>query len=132
MVEASPAAFPEYTFNGVTPGKAAGEASTMQGFEMLLYGTKNTLYDDSSKKWVTSSPGFTDALNFIKTIFTEKLAPAPQDALDPNWGTKLSTELLPTNKLAIDLDGSWLNGTWISSGSKPWPQWSTVLGTAAM
>ncbi len=104
----------------------------MQGFEMLLYGTKNTLYDDSSKKWVTSSPGFNDSLNFIKTIFTEKLAPAPQDALDPNWGTKLSTELLPQNKLAINLDGSWLNGTWISTGSKPWPQWSTVLGTAAM
>jgi multiple sugar transport system substrate-binding protein len=122
---------------GVTPlnvysGKAAGEGSTMQGFEMLLYGTKNTLYDDSSKKWVTSSPGFTASLNFIKTIFSEKLAPAPQDALDPNWGTKLSTELLPQNKLAINLDGSWLNGTWISTGSKPWPQWSTVLGTAAM
>jgi multiple sugar transport system substrate-binding protein len=122
---------------GVTPlnvysGKGAGEGSTMQGFEMLLYGTKNTLYDDATKKWVVSSPGFNDSLNFIKTIFDQKLAPDPQDALDPNWGTRVSTELLPANKLAVNLDGSWLNSTWIPTGSKPWPQWSGVLGEAAM
>jgi multiple sugar transport system substrate-binding protein len=122
---------------GVTPlnvysGKGAGEGATMQGFEMLLYGTKNTLYDDASKKWITASPGFNDSLNFVKTIFDQKLAPTPQDALDPNWGTKVSTVLLPTNKLAINLDGSWLSSTWLSSGSKPWPQWSDVLGQAAM
>jgi multiple sugar transport system substrate-binding protein len=122
---------------GVTPlnvysGKAAGEGATMQGFEMLLYGTKDTLYDDGSKKWITASPGFNDSLKFIKTIFDEKLAPAPQDALDPNWGTKVSADLLPNNKLAINLDGSWLNGTWLESGAKPWPQWSDVLGQAPM
>jgi multiple sugar transport system substrate-binding protein len=122
---------------GVTPlnvysGKGAGEGATMQGFEMLLYGTKNTLYDDASKKWVVSSPGFNDSLNFIKTIFDEKLAPTPQDALDPNFSTRLSTELLPQNKLAIDLDGSWINQTWIDSGQKPWPQWSKVLATTPM
>ncbi|MEU7867536.1 extracellular solute-binding protein [Dactylosporangium sp. NPDC049140] len=122
---------------GVTPlnvysGKGAGEGATMQGFEMLLYGTKHALYDDSSKKWVVGSPGFNDSLGFIKTIFSEKLAPEAQDALDPNWGTRVSTELLPSSKLAIDLDGSWLSSTWLPTGSKPWPQWSTVLGEAAM
>jgi multiple sugar transport system substrate-binding protein len=122
---------------GVTPlnvysGKGAGEGSTMQGLEMLLYGTKNTLYDDASKKWVVSSPGFTDSLSFIKTIFDEKLAPDPQDALDPNFGTQVSSELLPNSKLAINLDGSWLSSTWIPGGSKPWPQWSTVLGETPM
>nr|BFE55683.1 extracellular solute-binding protein [Dactylosporangium thailandense] len=122
---------------GVTPlnvysGKGAGEGSTMQGFEMLLYGTRHTLYDDASRKWVVGSPGFDDSLGFIKTIFGEKLAPEPQDALDPNWGTRVSTELLPTGKLAINLDGSWLSSTWLPTGSKPWPQWSTVLGEAAM
>jgi multiple sugar transport system substrate-binding protein len=122
---------------GVTPlnvysGKGAGEGATMQGFEMLLYGTKNTLYDDASKKWVVASPGFNDSLSFIKTIFDEKLAPTPQDALDPNWATRVSTELLPQNKLAIDLDGSWINQTWIDSGQKPWPQWSKVLATTPM
>ena len=116
----------------VYSGKGAGEGSTMQGFEMLLYGTKNTLYDDNSKKWITASPGFNDSLNFIKTIFNEKLAPDPQDALDPNWGTNVSTVQLPTGKLAINLDGSWVSSTWIASGAKPWPQWSTVMGQAPM
>jgi multiple sugar transport system substrate-binding protein len=122
---------------GVVPfniysGKAAGEGATMQGFEMLLYGTGNTLYDNASKKWIVSSKGMTDAMNFLNTVFKDKLGPDPQDALDPQWGTKLSTQLLPQGKLAIDLDGSWLTGTWKKTGTKPWPQYSSVLGTAPM
>jgi multiple sugar transport system substrate-binding protein len=122
---------------GVTPlnvysGKGAGEGATMQGFEMLLYGTTNTLYDDNSKKWITSSPGFLNSLNFVKTVYSEKLGPTPQDALNPNFGTSVSNDLLPGGKLAIDLDGSWLAGTWLTTGAKPWAQWSTVMGEAAM
>ncbi len=122
---------------GVTPlnvysGKGVGEAATMQGLEMLLYGTGDTLYDDASKKWITSSPGMLDSLGFIKTIFSEGLAPAPQDSLDPNFGNRVSTELLPGGKLAIALDGSWVSGTWLPGGAKPWPQWADVLGQAAM
>jgi multiple sugar transport system substrate-binding protein len=122
---------------GVVPfniysGKAAGEAATMQGFEMLLYGTDATLYDNPSKKWIVSSKGMTDSMNFLHTVFDEKLGPDPQDALDPQWGTRVSTQLIPQDKLAIDLDGSWLTGTWKKTGTKPWPQYSSVLGTAVM
>jgi multiple sugar transport system substrate-binding protein len=81
---------------------------------------------------ITGRPGYNDSLNFIKTIFDEKLAPDPQDALDPNWGTNVSTVELPTSKLAINLDGSWLSSTWIDGGSKPWPEWSKVMAEAPM
>jgi multiple sugar transport system substrate-binding protein len=104
----------------------------MQGFEMLLYGTKDTLYNYDQKKWVVGSQGFKDSLNFVKTVFSEGLAPSPKDALSPNMGSKVGTELLPQQKLAIDLDGSWIYGNWLKSGAKPWPQWSTVLGQTAM
>jgi multiple sugar transport system substrate-binding protein len=123
---------------GVTPfnmytGKGAGEAATMQGFEMLLYGTgANPLYDPSSKKWVVNSKGLSDALGFVNTVFKEKLGPSVQDALDPNFGNTVGTELLPSSKLAIDLDGSWMGNNWISTGGKPWPQWDQVMGQAAM
>lgn len=122
---------------GVTPfniysGKAAGEGATMQGLEMLLYGTKNTLWDAKAKKWIVGSQGLTDSMDFLHTVFSEKLGPDPQDALDPQFGTKLSTQLLPNNKLAIDLDGSWQTGNWKKGGAKPWPQYSSVLGTAPM
>ena len=113
-------------------GKPAGEASTMQGFEMLLYGTGNTLYDKQSKKWVAPSKGFTDAQNFVKTVYQDKLGPTPQQELDPNIPAVVQSQWQPQGKLAIDLDGSWLPGTWIKGGSHPWSQWSKVLGETPM
>ena len=122
---------------GVTPlnvysGKGAGEGATMQGLEMLLYGTGNELYNASSKQWTPSSPGMLASLNFVKQIYTTGLAPDVQDALNPNFGTTIATSLIPSGKLAIDLDGSWLPGNWTSTGSKPWSAWSTTMGEAAM
>jgi multiple sugar transport system substrate-binding protein len=122
---------------GVTPinvyaSKAAGEASSMQGFEMLLYGTPNQLYDAKSSKWVVGSKGFLDALGFIKSVYNEKLGPDPQDATDANLGNTVSQQWLPQDKLGIALDGSWLTNNWLPTGAKPWPEWSTVLGQAAM
>ncbi|MQY12074.1 hypothetical protein SRB5_22030 [Streptomyces sp. RB5] len=113
-------------------GKAVGEAASMQGFEMLLYGTEDTLYDESAKKWVAGSQGFKDALGFVETVFKEKLGPDPQDALDPNAGTKVATEWFPQGKLAIDLDGSWMGNNWQETGAKPWPEWTEALGQTAM
>ena len=122
---------------GATPinvyaSKAAGEASSMQGFEMLLYGTPNQLYDAKSGKWVVGSKGFLDALNFIKSVFSNKLGPGAQDATDANLGNTVSQQWLPQDKLGIALDGSWLTNNWLPTGAKPWPQWSTVMGQAAM
>ena len=116
----------------VYSGKPMGEASAMQGFEMLLYGTKDTLYNFNQQKWVVGSQGFKDSLGFVKTIFDEGLAPKPKQSLDPNWGNKVGSDLLPNGKLAIALDGSWLYNNWLKTGAKPWPQWSTVLGQTAM
>jgi multiple sugar transport system substrate-binding protein len=110
------------------------EASTMQGFEMLLYGTHTPLYDYKTSKWIVSSKGFEQALNFVKTIYDPKnlLAPPSDIALSGQAGTIVSNQLLPNNKLAIDIDGSWLPGTWYPKGSHPWPAWQKVLGTAKM
>ncbi|GAB3404531.1 extracellular solute-binding protein [Schumannella luteola] len=122
---------------GVVPfniysGTAQGEASSMQGFEMLLYGTKDTLYDTDSKKWVTGSKGFTDSLQFIKDVYQGDLGPTPDQALDKNIGTTISSEWLPQGKLAISLDGSWQSGTWLPDGNAPWPEWNDVMGQAPM
>ncbi|MGR3935540.1 ABC transporter substrate-binding protein [Streptomyces sp. BRA346] len=126
---------------GVTPlnvytGKAPGETSVMQGFEMLLYGTgaagDEPLYDPKTKKWVTGGQGFRDSLAFLKTVYGEKLGPDISDALDPNVGTTVFSEWLPEGKLAIALDGSWLGQNWLKTGGKPWPEWSKTLGQAPM
>ncbi|MFF8368528.1 extracellular solute-binding protein [Streptomyces lydicus] len=114
----------------VFTGKGAGEAAVMQGFEMLLYGTgENQLYDPASKKWVTGTKGFKDSLSFLDTVYKEKLGPEVSDALSPNIQTNVAAELLPEEKLAIDLDGSWLGQQWQKTGGgNPWPAWSTTLG----
>ncbi|MEU9056712.1 ABC transporter substrate-binding protein [Streptomyces sp. NPDC048384] len=126
---------------GVTPlnvytGKPAGEAATMQGFEMLLYGTNDgttdPLYDKASKKWIVGSQGFKDALGFVETVYKEKLGPDVSDALDPNFGTRVRGELLPEGKLGIDLDGSWLPQDWLEGSGHEWPEWSQKLGLAHM
>ena len=122
---------------GVTPinvysGTGVGEAATMQGFEMLLYGTGDTLYDQSSKKWVVGSKGFTDALTFLKTLKDEKLMPSAQDSLAPTWGNTVQQQELPKGKLAIDLDGSWVSLNWQKGGATPWPQWTSTMGTTPM
>ncbi|CAD5997140.1 extracellular solute-binding protein [Agreia sp. COWG] len=116
----------------VYSGKAQGEASSMQGFEMLLYGTKDTLYNTDSQKWVTGSKGFRDSLGFIKDVYQGGLGPTPEQALDKNVGNLVSGEWLPQGKLAMGIDGSWLSGTWLEGGTAPWPEWNTVMGQAPM
>lgn len=111
-------------------GKPQGEAAVMQGFEMLLYGTGDTLYEDG--KWVLGSQGFVDALDFVQTVFTEGLAPTPQQALDTNIGNTVQAEWLPEGKVGIALDGSWVAGNWLESGVAPWPEWSEKMGAAPM
>ncbi|MFC9844797.1 extracellular solute-binding protein [Streptomyces sp. NPDC060223] len=126
---------------GVTPlnvytGKPAGEAATMQGFEMLLYGTgdgtTDPLYDTASKKWIAGSQPFKDSLAFVETVFKEKLGPEVSDALDPNFPTRVRGELLPEGKLGINLDGSWLPQDWLAGSGHEWPEWSDKLGLAYM
>ena len=76
-------------------GKAAGEATTMQGFEMLLYGTEDTLYDTDSSKWVLGSQGFTDSLGFLDTVYGEGLAPSLDIALDAAVGNRVQHRAAP-------------------------------------
>lgn len=110
------------------------EASTMQGFEMLLYGTKDPLYNYSNQKWVASSQGIKDSLDFVKTVYNPAnlLGPTNDIALNTSAGNTVAQQLLPQGKLAMDIDGSWLPGTWAKGGQAPWPQWQTTLGVAKM
>jgi len=124
---------------GVVPlnlysGIPMDEASTMQGFEMLLYGTQNPLYDYSTKKWIVSSPGIEDALNFVKQVYNPAnlLGPTSDISLSTSASNTVQQQLLPQGKLAIDIDGSWVPSTWAAGGQAPWPAWQQTLGMAKM
>lgn len=113
-------------------GKATGEATSMQTYEMLLYGTGERLYDDASKKWIVKSQGINDALTFIETISKEKLGPPLSKVLNGQAGNTANREYLPKGKLAISLDGSWITGNYLDNGAAPWPEYKDVLGFAPM
>ena len=110
------------------------EASSMQGFEMLLYGTKNPLYDYSTQKWITPSPGFLDALNFVKQVYNPSnlLGPTSDIALSTQAANTIQQQLIPQGKLAIDIDGSWVSSIWYPTGQAAWPQWQQTMGVAKM
>ena len=126
------AKLPNVTPINVYAGKAAGEAASMQGFEMIFYGTGSTLYDADKDKWNVGSSEFKDSLTFLKTLFDEKLAPDPTIALDAQVGTRVQEEFLPGSTLAMDLDGSWVSSTWLDTGGAPWKEWSETMGQAPM
>ncbi|MFC5468931.1 extracellular solute-binding protein [Cohnella suwonensis] len=101
-------------------GKAGQEATTMQTFEMLLYGTKDTLYDNG--KWVVKSPGILSSLQFINNIYSGGMGPKLSQVLTAQAGQVLETDLMPNQKVAIVLNGNWMTGSWAETGSKPWPE----------
>jgi multiple sugar transport system substrate-binding protein len=122
---------------GVTPlnvfaGTAAGEATSMQGFEMLNYGAKNGGLTASDGKWYTNSAAFTDSLKFMQEAYSEGLSFGPDVTSNSNYQNLVGTDYIPKGKLAIDLDGSWLSTNWISGGGAPWPQWQSTMGYTPM
>lgn len=116
----------------VYAGSAAGEVTSMQGLEMLLYGTGDELYDERSRRWEGATTGLIDSFEFVRTVYAEGLGPPPNDALDPNIQSAVASELLPNGQLAIALDGSWLPTDWGKHGASPWPEWDRELGVAPM
>ncbi|MCU1518623.1 MAG: sugar transporter substrate-binding protein [Pseudarthrobacter sp.] len=121
---------------GVVPfnmyaGKASGEGTVMQSFYELLYGTGDDLYDAGAKKWVVGSAGFTDSLNFLKTLYDEQLAVSPAEALDANVWKKVFGELLPQGKMGATVEGSYAPSFWQKGGSYEWPEYGTDMGVAA-
>lgn len=113
-------------------GKPQGEKASMQGLEMLLYGTGSTLYEEKSGKWVVGSRGFLDALRFVDTVFAEQLTPTVSDALNPNLTETVYNDWTPNGKLAVNLDGSWISQNWIEGAPGAWPEWSKTMKIATM
>lgn len=55
----------------INAGTAMGEATTMQGYYMLLLGTGQFLTDGAGR-WIVRSQGILDTLNLYKTIYVDE------------------------------------------------------------
>lgn len=121
---------------GVVPfnmyaGKGTGEGTVMQSFYELLYGTGDSLYNEGEQKWVVGSQGFKDSLTFLQTLYTEKLAVEPSEALDANVWKKVFGELFPQGKLGGTVEGSYTPSFWQTGGAYEWPAYTDDMGVAA-
>jgi multiple sugar transport system substrate-binding protein len=111
---------------------ATGEATSMQTYEMLLYGTGEKLQDEATGKWIISSQGILDSLTFLDNIYKNNFGPPLSKVLNGQASNISAREYLPQGKLVISLDGSWIAGNYLETGASPWSQYSDVLGFAPM
>lgn len=111
---------------------ATGEATSMQTYEMLLYGTGEKLLDEASGKWIISSQGILDSLTFLENIYKNDYGPPLSKVLNGQASNTSAREYLPQGKLAISLDGIWITGNYLKTGASIWPEYSEVLGFAPM
>ncbi len=109
---------------------ATGEATSMQTYEMLLYGTGERLLEGD--KWIVDSPNIRKSLEFLQTIYNEGYGPSLSLVLNGQASNTSAREYLPKGKLAISLDGFWITGNYLPEGASPWPEYKDVLGYAAM
>lgn len=113
----------------ITTGKANGESTSMNGYEMLLYGTadgNDSLYDTTEEKYVVSSDGILAANQFMATLFEEELTGDYSEML--GTGTDgFASDYIRTDKLGIYLIGSWFPQNFQEGGSYEWPEYEEVL-----
>ncbi len=113
--------------------KANGESVSMQTFEMLLYGTKDTLFDTETRKWHVASEGIIDSLKFIDDIYNQKkLGPSLSIAMNSNYGSVMFQDKFPNDQAGIILDGFWSSGNWTETGATPVDNMTERFGFAAM
>lgn len=115
-------------------GKASGEGTSMNGYEMLLYGTPDadqSLYDTESGKWVVSSESILAANQFLVTLFEEGLTGEYSEMLDANEGN-YAWEYLKNGQLGIYLTGSWFPQMYQEGGVMEWPEFTDKLNFIPM
>lgn len=110
-------------------GVVSGEATSMQTYEEILYGTGEEVYEDG--KWVTASDNILNTLEFIDTLFQNEYATADL-IYDTEASNNVVNNYLPEGKVAMVLNGYWITGNYKESGAAPWAEYADKLGFAEM
>jgi len=127
LKQKEPASFPLQ----INAGVAMGEATTMQGWLMLLAGTGEELRD-AQGRWIVQSPGMLAALDFYKTVYIgEKLGEARTQRLVS--GRNRSFTDFQHGKSAILVESNWFYYTAIDpQGDFPIADRDALVGWTKM
>jgi multiple sugar transport system substrate-binding protein len=111
-------------------GTPLGEASSFRGFEVFLDGSKDRLYNNSTKKWEISGPGFTATWNFLAAM--KPYEEPESDWSNPNASTTVNDTLMPKNEVGITFDGSWDSTSYLPGGPAPSAAFYKDFGVASI
>ncbi len=90
----------------INAGTAMGEATTMQGWDMVLLGAGEHMYDFDQGKWVVSSPAILNSLKFYDTVYNQdKLGDARLQLVAD--GRDRSFADFAAGKIAMLVEGDW-------------------------
>lgn len=110
-------ALPDVVPLQIDAGTAMGEATTMQGYFMVLLGAGNHMYDFDAGKWIVKSPAIQDTLNFYKTVYIdEALGDARTQLLED--GRQRSFAMFRDGKIAMLVEGDWFWRSVTAPGSE--------------
>jgi multiple sugar transport system substrate-binding protein len=123
-------ALPDVVPMQVNGGTAMGEATTMQGYYLVLTSAGGWIFDEEKQRWIARSPAMLDALNFYKTIYLdEKLGDDRLQLLKD--GRNRSFAQFRDGKIAMLWEGDFFWRSVLAPGSE-WtlPNRDTVIGFA--
>lgn len=90
----------------VNAATAMGEATTMQGWDMVLLGAGEHMYDFEQGKWIVSSPAILNALKFYDIVYNqEELGDARMQLVAD--GRDRSFAEFAAGNIAMLVEGDW-------------------------
>lgn len=108
---------PDVTPLQINAGTAMGEATTMQGYDMVLLGSGIHMYDFDAGKWVVSHPALQETLDFYQTVYIdEELGDARLQLL--NDGRERSFARFRDGEIAMLVEGDWFWRSVLAPGSE--------------
>jgi multiple sugar transport system substrate-binding protein len=109
-------------------GSQWGGGSYAESFINTLLGTKNTLYDQKTKKWIVRSPGLTQTLGVYIRMTEDGTLDIPP-LLNPTPWVATKYQAFAQGKLAFSTGGTWSwFFDWGPKGSGPIPNVFKTLG----
>lgn len=107
------------------------EATSMNTFAMLLYGTGETLVNEETGVWNITGQGVVDTLTFLETCKKEGYIGTLSEVFDvSDW--EYANQYMSTAKLGIYLNGSWGYADYLESRSYPMQGYSDETLTDAL
>lgn len=113
------AALPAVTPLQINAGTVMDEATTMQGFSMVLLGAGGKLYDEDRQCWIVRGEPLRRTMEFYRTIYQVEGLADPDLQVAPKAREK-SFDLFSRGKIAIYVESTWFFNSVLDPANPSW------------